>query len=163
MRTHLGRILAVSAGFGLAAGLVGCSSASNSEPNAVMSSARASEESATVPEGVWDVPREVQVAYVKALCTASGAKFGLGGTFDDASETCTTPDGKSSDVDSWLAPLLASDARQMLQSTQMMIVQVGVPVEGCPTPEEYNTVVDLTVTNDCVIAALKAETAYLSN
>lgn len=128
-----------------------------------MSSAPASEQSASVPVGVWDVPREVQVAYVKALCTASGAKFGLGGTFDDAAEMCTTPDGKLSDVDSWIGPLLASDARQMLQSTQMMIVQVGVPVEGCPTPEEYNTVVDLAVTNDCVIAALKAETAYLSN
>jgi hypothetical protein len=128
-----------------------------------MASEPASQESSTVPAGVWDVPREVQVAYVKALCTASGAKFGLGGTFDDATQICTTPDGKSSDVDSWIGSLLSSDARQMLQSTQMMVVQVGVPVEGCPTPEEYNTVSDLTVTNDCVIAALKAETAYLSN
>ncbi len=158
--THLRRFSLVCTGIVLAAAsLSACSSSSSSQASAPEVSA----DSSLTPAGVWDVPREVQVAYVKALCTASGAKFGLGGTFDDAAETCTTPDGKSSDVDSWLAPLLASDARQMLQSTQMMIVQVGVPVEGCPTPEEYNTVVDLTVTNDCVIAALKAETDYLSN
>lgn len=68
-----------------------------------------------------------------------------------------------SDLDFVMRNLLASDAEQMRQTTQFMVGQIGVAVQGCPTPEEYNTVVGLTVTNDCVIAALKALTTYLSN
>jgi len=112
---------------------------------------------------MWDVPRDVQVAYYKAICTGSGAKLGIGGTFDDAAETCTAPDGSVTDASSGVLNLLASDAEQMRQSTQFMVTQVGVPVEGCPTPEEYNTSVDLTISNDCVIAAMKAVTTYMSN
>jgi hypothetical protein len=68
-----------------------------------------------------------------------------------------------SDVDFVMRRILASDAVQMLQSTQFMVAQIGEPVEGCPTLAEYSTVVGLTVTNDCVVAALQAMTTYLSN
>jgi hypothetical protein len=34
---------------------------------------------------------------------------------------------------------------------------------GCPTAEEYSTVDDLMITNDCVIAAMEALTRALSD
>lgn len=169
MRNHRGFLGMTAVAVVLVAALAGCSSSSSSAmasaaPSFVASSAPASEGSTFgEPSGLWDIPRDVQVAYFKAICTAPGSKLGLGGTFDDATGKCRTPNDMESDVDFGVRGLLASDAEQMRQSTQFMVTQVGVPVEGCPTPEEYSTVVDLTITNDCVIAAMKALATYLSN
>jgi hypothetical protein len=115
------------------------------------------------PSGLWDIPRDVQVAYFKAICTAPAEKFGYAGTYDDSTGTCLTSNDMESDLDFVMRGLLASDEEQMLQSTQFMVTQVGVPVEGCPTLEEYTTVADLTITNDCVIAAMRALSGYLSD
>jgi hypothetical protein len=138
------------------------SSQSSAPPAAAPSEAADSETTFGKPSGLWDIPRNVQVDYFKAICTAPAEKFGYAGTYDESTGTCLTSNDMESDVDFLMRGLLASDARQMLQSTQMMVAQVGVPVEGCPTLEEYTTVADLTITNDCVIAAMKALTAHLN-
>ncbi len=154
-------------------GLTACSSASTSSTPEVAPSAAASTPAATSavsegstfgePTGLWEIPRAVQVAYFAAICTAPGTKLGYAGTFNKVTGKCLTSSGMESDVDFVMRKFLASDADQMLQSTQFMVNEVGVPVTGCPTPEEYNTVVGLTVTNECVVAALQAMTTYLSN
>ena len=139
-------------------------SAAAVEPSAALSSAPASEESTFgEPSGLWDIPREVQVAYYKAICTAPGTKLGISGTFNDATEKCLSPNGMESDVDFGVRGLLANNLDQMRQSTQSMVAQVGLPVADCPTLEDYSTVVDLTITNDCVISAMKALTTFLNN
>ncbi len=141
----------------------GASESSASSATAVPSATQSQISTFGEPSGLWDIPRDVQVAYVKAICTAPGSKFGFGGTFNDATQKCLTANGMESDVDFGMRGLLANDAEQMRQSTQFMVTQAGVPVDGCPTVEEYTTVVDLTITNDCVIAAMKATITYLGN
>lgn len=168
------RVLTLTAtSIALAVLLSGCSSSSDSASRATTSTAAATTPASRAPAtegstfgeptGLWEIPRDVQVAYFKAICTAPGTKFGYAGTFNEATGKCLTSSGMESDVDFVMRKFLASDADQMLQSTQFMIAQIGVPVEGCPTLEEYSTVVGLTVTNECVVAALQAMTTYLSN
>ena len=157
----------------LAVLLSGCSSssgsASSANPSAAASSTPASSAPASEgstfgePTGLWEIPREVQAAYFKAICTAPATKFGYAGTFNNGTGKCLTSSDMESDVDFVMRKFLASDAEQMRQSTQFMVTQVGVPVEGCPTFEEFNTVVGLTVTNECVVAALQVMATYLSN
>lgn len=164
-------VVLVGATVVLIAALPGCSSSDSVEVAqssvTVASTAEPSDPVSTEttfgkPSGLWDIPRNVQVDYFKAICTAPAERFGYAGTYDESTGTCLTSNDMESDVDFLMRGLLASDARQMLQSTQMMVAQVGVPVEGCPTLEEYTTVADLTITNDCVIAAMKALTAHLN-
>jgi hypothetical protein len=173
MSIHARVLTLAAASVVLAALLSGCSSSSDSS-----SSATSSTDAVTLPAtstpvtegstfgeptGLWEIPRDVQVAYFTAICTAPATKFGYAGTFNQATGKCLTSSDMESDVDFVMRNFLASDTDQMRQSTQFIIAQVGVPVEGCPTLEEYNTVVGLTVTNECVVAALQAMTTYLSN
>lgn len=173
MKIHRSHALAALAAVSLAAVLVGCSSSTGSSSGATPSAATATTSASSAlasegstfgePTGLWEIPRDVQVAYFTAICTAPATKFGYAGTFNQATGKCLTSSDMESDVDFVMRNFLASDADQMRQSTQFMIAQIGVPVEGCPTLEEYNTVVGLTVTNECVVAALQAMTTYLSN
>ncbi|MGI9137290.1 MAG: hypothetical protein ACR2JS_09585 [Candidatus Nanopelagicales bacterium] len=172
MQVRLRALALTAASVVLAASLAGCSSSSTSSASS-MSETSSSPVTASTPvsegstfgepTGLWDIPRDVQAAYFTAICMAPATKFGYAGTFNQATGKCLTSNDMESDVDFVMRRILASDAEQMRQSTQFMVTQVGVPVEGCPTLEEYNTVADLTVTNECVIAAMKALTAYLSN
>lgn len=173
MSIRLRVLTCTGASLALAALLAGCSSssgsASSANPSAAASSTPASSAPASEgstfgePTGLWEIPRDVQAAYFKAICTAPATKFGYAGTFNEATGKCLTSSDMESDVDFVMRKFLASDADQMLQSTQFMIAQIGVPVDGCPTLKDYNTVVGLKVTNECLVAALQAMATYLSN
>jgi hypothetical protein len=153
----------------LTCALGGCSS-NSSEPSSAPST-EASPDSgvaqpeATVSSGVatYTVPQDVQDTYFNAICIGPGSKLGMGGTFDEVTKTCTDPSGNQTTQADGLAALLRSTPDEMRSSTQFMVVQVGKPVAGCPTADEYNTVADLTITNSCVENAMMALSVYLTS
>ena len=118
--------------------------------------------SGEVSTATYAIPQDVQDTYFKAICTGSGLKLGMGGTFDDATKTCTDPSGTKTTQTKGLAGLLSSTPDEMRSSIQFMIVQMGNPVAGCPTADEFNTVVDLTITNTCVVSAMKAMSVFMT-
>ena len=119
--------------------------------------------SGEVSTATYAIPQDVQDTYFKAICTGSGLKLGMGGTFDDATKTCTDPSGTKTTQTKGLEGLLSSTPDEMRSSIQFMIVQMGNPVAGCPTADEFNTVVDLTITNTCVVSAMKAMSVFMTS
>ena len=111
----------------------------------------------------YRVSQEIQDAYYKAICTGSAIKLGMGGTFDDATQTCTDPGGVKTTQTKGLAALLSSTPDGMRASIQFMVVQMDAPVADCPTADEFNTVVDLAITNTCVENAMLAMSAFMSS
>jgi len=153
----------------LTGALAGCSS-NSSEPSSapsteVSSDLEVAQPEATVSSGAatYVVAQDVQDTYYKAICSGPGTKLGMGGTFDDATKTCTDPSGNQTTQTEGLAALLRSTPDEMRSSTQFMVVQVGKPVTGCPTADEYNTVADLTITNECVENAMKALSVFMTS
>ncbi|MFM8155720.1 MAG: hypothetical protein ACKOAF_06555 [Actinomycetes bacterium] len=153
----------------LVAALAGCGSSSTASappasPSSVPPSTSASEGSTFgEPSGLWDIPRDVQVAYAKAVCTAPESEFGFGGTFDDTTLTCATRNDMTSDVSFLMRNLLAKDSTQMQQTVDQMLEQSGATVPECPRPGGSGETKNAAVTNECVIAAMQALTAYLND
>lgn len=108
------------------------------------------------PTGLWEIPREVQWAYAKAVCLAPESEFGFDGSFDDATGNCATGNDMTSDVQFLMRNLLSKDANQMSQATRQMLDQSGAEVPECAGSDPS------TVTNDCVIAAMQALVSHLS-
>jgi hypothetical protein len=115
------------------------------------------------PTGLWEIPRDVQVAYAKAVCTAPESEFGFGGIFDDTTLTCATRNDMTSDVSFLMRNLLAKDSTQMQQTIDQMLEQSGATVPECPRPGGSGDAKNAAVTNECVIAAMQALTAYLND
>ncbi|MEI7453650.1 MAG: hypothetical protein WCK04_05435 [Actinomycetes bacterium] len=166
------RVLTVSVGavslLCLTGALGACSSNSAdpvSAPTTEMSSDSGSsqlEETGSIGAATYTVSQDVQDTYFKAICTGSVMKLGIGGSFDDATRTCTDASGVKTTQTRGLAGLLSSTPDEMRSSIQFMIVQMGDPVAGCPTADEFNTVVDLTITNTCVVNAMKAMSVFMT-
>ena len=164
------RRLTAAVAFSLLAVLAACAPVAQ-EPEAIApmpgesrqadANAAASEESTFgEPIGLWEIPREVQMAYAKAICTAPESEFGYAGTFDEATGSCTTSNDMTSDADFLMRGLLSKDATQMRQATHQMLAQAGVQVPECPASGGSD---EGTVSNECVIAAMRALTSYLSD
>ena len=177
MKSTMVAFIVSSAVIGL--GLTGCSSGSGAVTGAPVSSAGSPStgtastsasvqpsSAATAPSAAqasaYDIPANVQVQYYKAICEGSPAKLGLGGTFDQSSNTCTDGLGKTSTVSQGLASLLSSTPDQMAQSIQMMLAQLNAPVGQCPTLHDFNTKTNVSVSNACVVASIQAFAAYMS-
>ena len=149
--------------------LAGCGSAStmvtpSASPTPTLASSPASEGSTFgEPSGLWEISRDVQVAYAKAVCTAPESEFGFGGTFDDTTLTCATRNDMTSDVSFLMRNLLAKDSTQMQQTVDQMLEQSGAKVPECPRPGGSGETKNAAVTNECVIAAMQALTAYLND
>jgi hypothetical protein len=173
MRPRSPHALLATMATAVAVALAGCSAqASSASANSVAPSlpAAAGTESIAGEEstfgestGLWKIPREVQVAYAKAVCTAPASEFGFDGTFDDATRTCATRNDMTSDVAFLMRNLLAKDSTQMQQTVDQMLEQSGATVPDCPRPGVSGDAKNAAVTNECVIAAMQALTAYLND
>lgn len=159
----------VAIGFALVA-LVGLTSAcSSSSPStdadtaATMPGAPSSETGANSTTLNYQVPDAVMTAYFQAICEGSTVKLGMGGTYDSAASTCTDGMGTVTTKSSVVESLLGSTPDQMLNSIQMMVVQVGSPVAECPTAHDFNIKTDLIITDSCVENALTAMSKYMNS
>lgn len=69
----------------------------------------------------------------------------------------------TSDVSFLMRNLLAKDSTQMQQTVDQMLEQSGATVPECPRPGGSGETKNAAVTNECVIAAMQALTAYLND
>jgi len=143
------------------AGLTSACTSSSTSQEAVPTPETSSVESpATVNYQVADA---VLTEYFQAICEGSTAKLAIGGTYDAAAQSCTDSMGTVSTKQAFVDSFVGSTPGQMVQSIQMMVAQVGTPVTDCPTSQDFNTIVDLTITDSCVENALIAMTQFMKS
>ena len=111
----------------------------------------------------YQVSDAVLTEYFQAICEGSTAKLAIGGTYDAAAQSCTDSLGTVSTQQAFVDSFVGSTPGQMVQSIQMMVAQVGTPVTDCPTSQDFNTIVDLTITDSCVENALIAMTQFMKS
>jgi hypothetical protein len=111
----------------------------------------------------YQVSDAVLTEYFQAICEGSTAKLAIGGTYDAAAQSCTDSLGTVSTKQAFVDSFVGSTPGQMVQSIQMMVAQVGTPVTDCPTSQDFNTIVDLTITDSCVENALTAMTQFMKS